>query len=168
MNVIENSQHRCSSRRNGNKQPTHSCECHPSLQLIFWHCAKGLPNLVFFGIQSNGLQSLQFPESLEWLFQKHQPKYLCTQRRKNSPVAPVPMIPTFFPSKPTGSLGHRAVWNASPLKSSTPGTLGKVGLLKTPIPVIRKRDVYVSPDSSVSFQMLASLSQCALFIRVLN
>lgn len=83
-------------------------------------------------------------------------------------VAPVPMMPTRFPLIALASAGHLDVWNPAPLKSCTPGMLGRVGWFRMPMAVIRKRAVYVFPVSSVSNQELEASRHRAEDTRVLN
>ncbi len=47
------------------------------------------------------------------------------------------MTPTRLPVKSTPSLGHCAVWYASPAKVSTPGMSGRLGSERLPTAITR-------------------------------
>ena len=46
---------------------------------------------------------------------------------------PVPITPTRWPVKSTGSCGQRPVWRVGPAKASTPGTSGTLVLDRQPV-----------------------------------
>ncbi len=56
-----------------------------------------------------------------------------------TPEEPVPMTPTRFPVKSTGSCGQRPVWNVGPAKLSAPGKSGMLADERQPVAMMRYR-----------------------------
>ena len=83
-------------------------------------------------------------------------------------VAPAPITATRLPAKSTFSLGHREVWNDSPLKLSTPSNGGILRADKIPTAATRNCARSRCPLSSWTSHRLACSSKTAEVTRELN